>query len=100
MSDYYVLDGKMPVRVADVREWGRRFEKDNRVVAKTKVPGADVSTVFLGLDHAFDNGPPQLFETMIFGGPDDGYCERCSTWEEAEKQHAIAVTLATAGAEP
>jgi len=40
-------------------------------------------------------GPPLLFETMIFNGPDDGeYQERCSTWEEAEAMHERAVHVA------
>lgn len=47
-----------------------------------------VSTVFLGLDHnRFGDGPPHLFETMVFSGGDEVHCERCSTWEEAEAQH-------------
>ena len=32
-----------------------------------------ISTVFLGIDHNFNlEGPPLLFETMIFGGIKDG----------------------------
>lgn len=30
----------------------------------------NVSTVFLAIDHAFGDGPPVLYETMIFGGGD------------------------------
>ena len=52
------------------------------------------STVFLGLDHRFiDDGPPLLFETMIFGGDGDKDQWRCSTWEQAEAQHRRAVEL-------
>jgi hypothetical protein len=51
-----------------------------------------VSTIFLGFDHARQEGPPILFETMIFGGGDlDGYQTRCSTWDEAMQMHANAV---------
>jgi hypothetical protein len=53
-----------------------------------------VSTVFLGLDHSFGEGPPQLFETMIFGGEHDEYQERYSTWDEAEAGHKKACKLA------
>jgi hypothetical protein len=53
-----------------------------------------VSTVFLGIDHNFGNGPPLLFETMVFGGEYDGYCKRYSTWEEAEGGHKTACALA------
>lgn len=47
-----------------------------------------VSTVFLGLDHRFGDGPPLLFETMAFVGHDDVGMERYSTWQEAEEGHA------------
>ena len=52
----------------------------------------EVSTVFLGIDHAFMGGPPQLFETMIFrkgkAGEADGQEQwRWHTWEEAETAH-------------
>jgi hypothetical protein len=55
-----------------------------------------VSTVFLGLDHRlFGDGPPLIFETMIF--PDCDWCERCSTWTQAEAQHRLAVADAMVG---
>ncbi|KKN76361.1 hypothetical protein LCGC14_0370470 [marine sediment metagenome] len=31
-----------------------------------------------------------VFETMIFGGEDDGYQDRYSTWDEAVKGHRFA----------
>ena len=44
----------------------------------------EASTVFLGLDHQLtEDGPPLLFETMVFGGPLSGETDRCSTWELA-----------------
>jgi hypothetical protein len=37
------------------------------VVAKTQVGGMwEVSTVWLGLDHQYLDGPPLIFETMVF----------------------------------
>jgi hypothetical protein len=30
---------------------------------------------------------------MIFGGPEDGYQRRCSTWDEAEAMHAETVAM-------
>lgn len=54
-----------------------------------------VSTVFLGNDHRFfGDGPPILFETMIFGGPHDEYQRRYCAWEEAVGGHDYAVMLA------
>jgi hypothetical protein len=105
----YVLNGHEPVK-ATTLEWGRWFEASSRdgsrQVADTRVASANprylakgdapiydvrVSTVFLGLDHNhFGVGAPLLFETMVFGGEHDGDAWRCSTWEEAEKQHAKA----------
>jgi len=60
-----------------------------RRVARDEVGDSDVSTVFLQLDHSFTGRPPPLvFETMVFGGPLDGECERYATWDEAEMGHA------------
>jgi len=96
MSDKYILDGHTPVK-ADLMTWARFFEDgESRRVAWTKFDGGHVSTVFLGLDHQFSpGGPPLIFETMIFGGPHDQYCDRYSTWDAAEKGHERAVKLAT-----
>lgn len=99
MSDKYYLDGKTPVPCDDLMEWARKFDVENRQVAADEIGGAYISTMFLGIDHRFRFGeesknlPPLLFETMIFDGAEDGYQERCSTWEEAEVQHARAVEL-------
>lgn len=72
------------------------FESPNRIVAQTDIGRIQISTVFLGLNHRyFGDGPPLIFETMIFGGKHDGYQSRSSTWEEAEKEHAEAIALAT-----
>jgi hypothetical protein len=93
---YYILKDKVPVQVHDMEEWMDAFRlHDSRIVAKTDLPDdIQVSTVFLGMDHSFgDDGPPILFETMIFGGALDGYQERYSTWEEAEEGHRLALEL-------
>lgn len=95
MSDYYVLDGKIPRQVATAREWSDEFEQGTRRVARDVIGDVTISTVFLGLNHNWGEGPPLLFETMIFGGPHDGDCFRCSTWEEAEAQHKMALALVT-----
>lgn len=75
------------------------LEKADRHVANEIVNGHRVSTVFLGIDHGFGReGPPILFETMVFsaGTFDDQWCERCSTWEEAEAMHKRGVAFAEA----
>lgn len=99
MSEHYILDGHTPVKT-DLMTWARWFvEGDHRQVKQTLMGDVDVSTVFLGLDHRFGEGPPLIFETMIFGGEHDEFCERYSTWEEAEAGHARAVALVSASSE-
>jgi hypothetical protein len=80
--------------VDDLMEWAKRFERNNRTVARTELPfGVWVSTVFLGVDHAYnDTFKPLIFETMIFGGPYDETQKRYSTWGEAERGHYTCVT--------
>jgi hypothetical protein len=90
MSDWYRLDDKQdPVRIPFEE---LLFRKDTwRLVARTTVyDGCEVSTVFLGLDHALipGDGSPIVFETMVFGGPFDQEQERYCTWADAEAGHA------------
>jgi len=92
MTDKFILDGQTPVECPDLIEWGQWMQTADRHVAKTKInDNVKVSTVFLGLDHSFGEGPPLLFETMIFGGEHDQYMERFETWEQAETGHKVAV---------
>ena len=91
----YILDGKTPVPEPDLSTWARWFEDADRIVAHTVRENVSVSTVFLGLDHSFHEGPPILFETMVFrSGQSGDDMARYSTWEEAEKGHAEMVKLA------
>lgn len=91
----YILEGHRPVPVDDLFVWARWFETADRIVANTDRGDVRISTVFLGLDHNFGpSGPPLLFETLIFGGPEDGYCARYSTWRQAEAGHQKAVEIA------
>ena len=51
--------------------WAMEFETTDRRVAQTKtIYGERLSTVWLGLDHSFQ-GPPILFETMLFAPESD-----------------------------
>jgi len=103
---YYKLIGRLPVPVRDLSEWGRWMAvataSDGRRVAETMVGPLWISTVFTGLDYsfsAFRDADPILFETMIFA-PDGGSLgpdlaqRRCSTWDQAERQHKAAVRYA------
>jgi len=100
MSGHYTLVGQTPVPCSDVIEWAQWFETADRRVARTSCwfGLVLVSTVFLGLDHNFArdfgdlDAPPLLFESMTFWRREGGYeTERCSTWPEAEAQHAAMV---------
>lgn len=96
---HYILEGH-EVRVVDWRTWADWYKTagEKRVVAKTMIGAVRVSTVFLGLDHGLGEGePPMIFETMIFGGPDDQAQWRYSTWDEAEAGHWRVVKEAGGG---
>ncbi len=91
MSDKYILEGHEPIECPDLMRWASWFEKADRHVDKTAIGDIKISTVFLGLNHNFGDGPPVLFETMIFGGDFNEEMWRYSTWEGAEKGHQKAV---------
>lgn len=96
---YYYLDGKIPKPTDDIKLFGESMNRENGsgIVARTELPNDIlISTVFLGIDHSFsfEKTEPILFETMIFGGEEDGYQDRYSTWEEAEIGHQKAVKIA------
>jgi hypothetical protein len=99
---YYRLDPSTgsPVPEPDLLTWARWFETADRAVARTAVGPYTVSTVFLGIDHAFGAGPPLLWETMVFGPDDGGRDER--RWHsrtEALAGHEAAVAALRLSAE-
>ncbi len=96
MSRYFDRKGQ-PMEMMD---WARRYEKADRVVAKDIIEDQRVSTVWLGLDHRFGEGPPLIFETMIFGGPHDEYCDRYCTEEAALTGHNRTVAALREGRDP
>jgi hypothetical protein len=89
----YILDDEHNViGIKDLMVWAKWFEEAStdkaRVVAQDQVGDSFVSTVFLGLDHNWSlSGPPIVFETMVFGGIDDGRQWRYCTWKSAEAGH-------------
>lgn len=97
----YILKDGVPVHEPDIKKWGLWFQTADRVLNKTKVEGVEVSTVFLGLDHGFDNEDlPVLWETMIFGGPHDQEEWRYTSREEAMAGHERIVRALLEGREP
>lgn len=62
------------------------WNKEYRRVAQDYVGDIHVSTVFLPIDHGWGEGPPILFETMVFGYGDDEE----AIWEGREWQWSYA----------
>lgn len=91
-----------------VDQWTKQFEDfKGRRINQTTVDRWDISTVFLGLDHrCSDDGPPLIFETMIFDATDrdhryaDRYCRRYSTKLQAIRGHERIVFLVAKGRLP
>lgn len=102
--NHYILDGHETRKVANLLEWARAFESQDRIVkqeaVETPTGQIEISTVFLGLDHNHHGGTPLLFETMVFKGPLDGHQWRCTTWEQAESQHESVAALVRAALYP
>ena len=99
---YYMLQGKTVVSTTNVVEWGAWLSSADRRIAVSDVGPLRVSTIFLSGAEAFED-PPHLFETMIFDREVNSfvehYCERCSTYKEAEEQHVQAVNIARIAAD-
>ena len=65
---YYAKDG---TPIGDTLTWAELFEdrEYTRVAETILEDGTRISTIWLGLDHNFfDNGPPIIFESMVFDG--------------------------------
>jgi hypothetical protein len=93
---YYKLVGRRvePIPETDggaVLNWAMGLEHGNRRVARTEVADGYVSTVFMGINHNFGMGAPQLFETMVFRNGHDEVSYRCTTYAQAEELHRTAV---------
>jgi hypothetical protein len=71
---HYILDARgEPVEEPDFMKWALWMNEHDPLVARVRIGQAEVSTVFLGLNHGFMDreGLPILWETMVFGGPLD-----------------------------
>ena len=98
MGMYWVLDENHKAVPTDLETWAKMCGNREAKIVKQEYRWHWwwVSTVFLGLDHNWDDGPPHLFETMIFfhGGKRhyaDIYQRRYSTWDEALAGHQLVV---------
>lgn len=76
------------------RDWARliAYSKGNpyKRVAEDTIGDYWVSTVWLGMNHNFGDGPPLIFETMVFNqatGESDLECKRYPDEIEAMRGH-------------
>jgi|688.fasta_scaffold525787_2 hypothetical protein len=99
MSWYILTADNQPVAVS-VREASKWIEENPTkkqigfdILEDENGNEISVSTVFLGLDHSWDNKGLILWETMIFGGINDQYQERYSSYEDALEGHQRAIDL-------
>lgn len=91
-SRYFDQEGR-PITVDD---WMLLFS-DNQI-ARDEEGDIAVSTIYLGLNHNWDDGPPLIFETMVFGLDDNTeYQWRYSTKEAALAGHAGILEAVRAG---
>jgi hypothetical protein len=95
----YILNADGDPVPVDLLTWAAWFEDvaqiAHRRIARTTLPdGRLVSTVFLGLDHRYGDGPPLLFETMVFRDGEEEACDRYTTRAEALAGHARIVAAA------
>lgn len=104
MTEWYILDGHevCPVETYDeYHRWRQSIKSDGpsftRRVAVDDIGAVHISTVFLGLDHGWGDGPPVVFETMVFGGDMDENQWRYSTWDEAIAGHERVVAAVQEG---
>src|SRR5687768_5498583 len=74
--------------------WGKLLEDPSyKRLASHQLSHVTVSTVWLGLDHSWGAGPPVIFETMVFGGPDNSYQERYRTELDARLGHLRTLVM-------
>lgn len=108
LNQYIFVNGK--IKPATFMEWALWFNNPNNrkvdwtdLTNEVNYPGGEmVSTIFLGIDHAFLNRKqlPVLFETMIFGGKYDQRMWRYCTCGQAKRGHSEIVEALRAGQEP
>jgi len=90
---YILNDFGENVPCPDLEKWARWLEGPSREMCRLRdqVGPLHVSTVFLGLDHSFSDGPPLLWEMKVFS--DDSQsgqehkCQRFTTMQDAHAFH-------------
>jgi hypothetical protein len=90
VTHWMLIDGQaIPTTdVARFIEWKRLNDPH---IGDTQIGNIRISTVLLPIDHQFGDGPPVIFETMVFGGPLNDEQERYCTLAEARSGHEAMV---------
>lgn len=93
MDIFCTLDEDRNVIPCDFPTWSEMFHRGDRQVAYDEINDIEISTVFIGIASLWKlPGHPLVFETMIFGLPnDEEYIDRYATWKEADEGHRRAL---------
>lgn len=109
--DYYVLNDDSSINSCTIEEWGNQNTMMRlngcKTISYCVHNGNAASTVWIGIDLSFldssnniNNKAPHVFETMIFDESGDSiYCDRYSTWDDAQEGHKKAVAWLKNGCE-
>jgi len=93
---WYTLDENnkpiASISIIEASEWMEN-NPERKAVKQDKIGDVFISTVFLGLNHAWNSDIPVLWETMIFGGEHDQYQDRYTSYEDALEGHKKALDL-------
>lgn len=93
-STHYFLNPDHTYTPCDLMTWARQFENEDRKLAFDIINNHGVSTVWIGLNQNYGEGPPLVFETMVFDQnvfSNDTYRDLYSTWDEALAGHQLAI---------
>lgn len=94
-NQFFILDANKRVRrAADIAEWSRWLETADRKVDETIMgEGVFISTAFLGMAWAYQDGYPLLFATVVTGGYLSGHSNHYVTWDRAVAGHHEVVGM-------
>jgi hypothetical protein len=89
----YLDENNTVVKTSDIEKWSACRSSGRFIVKLEVVRNRRISTVFLGIDHQFADGPELWFETMVFAIGDhlDLDMDRYTTYAQAVEGHARMV---------
>ncbi len=97
MGDKYIIKDRVAYPV-ELLEWAAWYGSHVRVVSQTNIVTYYVSTVSLGLDHSYGDGPPLIFETLVRNVDRNAEIMwRYTSWKQARSWHRFIVRHLEAG---